>query len=173
MQLHAEIPLLAFAGLVHVVVARLVGVPGRTGRGDDGGIHDGAGIDLQAALLQVLAYLGKRGSAQFLLMVQFAKLQQRDGIGDPFKAQVNARKAAQTGTALQSLLERQIGQVEPVLRKWMRSMRPRPMGARPLPALGQCGSITWHRAAHGTIVCMVRKNSSRRVGLRECSNPLS
>jgi hypothetical protein len=53
---------------VHVGVARLVGVLGRTGRSDDGGIHDGAGIDLEAALLQLLAYFGKQGFAQFVLM---------------------------------------------------------------------------------------------------------
>lgn len=35
-QLHAEVPLLALPGLVHLGVARPVGVLGRTGRADDG-----------------------------------------------------------------------------------------------------------------------------------------
>jgi len=35
--LHLEIPLLAFAALVHLGVALLVGVLGRAGRADDGG----------------------------------------------------------------------------------------------------------------------------------------
>jgi hypothetical protein len=114
-QLHAEIPLLAFAGLVHVGVARLVGVLGGAGRCDDGGIHDGAGVDLDAARLQFLAYLGKQGFAQFVVIEQFAELQHRGGVGHAARAQVNAHEAAQAGTVIQGLLARQIGQVEPVL----------------------------------------------------------
>ena len=99
---------------MHVAVTRLVGVLGRTGRCDDGGIHDGCGVDLEAPLLQVLAYLGEQGFAQFVLMEQFAQLQQRGGIGHAFATQVNAHKAAQTGAVIQGLLARQIGQVDHV-----------------------------------------------------------
>jgi hypothetical protein len=47
--LHAEVPLLAFAGLMHLGIALLVGVLGRAGRADDRGVYDRAGTHLQAA----------------------------------------------------------------------------------------------------------------------------
>lgn len=40
-QLHAEIPLLTLAGLVHLGVARLVRALGRAGRTNDAGVHGG------------------------------------------------------------------------------------------------------------------------------------
>ena len=39
MSFHAEIPLIALLGLVHLGVAFLAGVLGRGGRGNDRGIH--------------------------------------------------------------------------------------------------------------------------------------
>ncbi len=65
-QLHAEVPLLALAGLVHLRVACLVGILGRAGRANDGGVHDGAGIDLEAAGLQFLSNLGAFAAALFM-----------------------------------------------------------------------------------------------------------
>lgn len=53
-QLHAEIPLLALAGLAHLGVARLVCILGGAGCANDGGVHDGAGVDLEASCLQLL-----------------------------------------------------------------------------------------------------------------------
>jgi len=47
--LHPKVPLRALARLVHLQVARLVGVLGRARRADDGGVHAGAGAQLQAA----------------------------------------------------------------------------------------------------------------------------
>lgn len=46
-QLHADIPLLALAGLVHLGVTCLVGVLGGAGGADDGGAHDGVSVDLE------------------------------------------------------------------------------------------------------------------------------
>src|SRR5688572_32079965 len=48
MQLHAEVPLLTLAGLVHLGIALLVGVLRRTGCADDRGVHDRAGAHLHA-----------------------------------------------------------------------------------------------------------------------------
>ena len=47
MRLHPEIPLLALAGLVHLGVALLCGILGRTRSADDGRVHDRAGAHLQ------------------------------------------------------------------------------------------------------------------------------
>lgn len=47
MRRHAEILLRTLADLVHLRVARLVFFLGRTGRANNGGVHDGACIDLE------------------------------------------------------------------------------------------------------------------------------
>ncbi|MCY1166517.1 hypothetical protein D9M73_64560 [compost metagenome] len=65
---HAKVPLLAFAGLVHLGVACPVRVLGRAGRADDGGIHDGAGVDLETFALQHKAYLSKQGFTELVVI---------------------------------------------------------------------------------------------------------
>ena len=50
--------------------------------------------------------------------------------------------------------------------QYMRCILSSPLVCRPLPGLGQCGSITLHSAARGASVCIVTKKASRRVGLR-------
>lgn len=116
----AEIPLLALAGLMHLGVTRLVGVLGGAGRANDAGVHDGASVDPEAALLQLLPNLGKQGFAQLVVIEEFAKLQQGGGIGRGLAAQINADKAAQAGAVIQRVLTGQIRQVEPVLPRWTR-----------------------------------------------------
>ncbi len=67
-QFHAKVPLLALAGLVHLGVACFVGVLGGAGCANNGGVHDGVGVDLEATLLQLLANLGKQGLTQFVVI---------------------------------------------------------------------------------------------------------
>lgn len=50
MQLHAEAPLLALAGLVHLGVAGRLLVLGRARGADEGGIQDGAVVDFEVRL---------------------------------------------------------------------------------------------------------------------------
>ena len=52
----------------------------------------------------------------------------------------------------------------------IRSMRSSPTGGRPLPALGECGSITLRSSAHGTMCSMGARKTTRLVGLRYCSS---
>ena len=79
-QFHAKVPLLALAGLVHFRVSGLVRVLCGAGCADDGGVHDGAGVDLDAARLQFLAHACEQGLAQLLLVEQTAKPQHGGGI---------------------------------------------------------------------------------------------
>jgi hypothetical protein len=51
--LHVEVPLIALLGLMHVEIARLVGVLGRRRGIDDGGVDDRPGRHLQAACFQM------------------------------------------------------------------------------------------------------------------------
>jgi hypothetical protein len=111
----AVVPLLALLGLVHLGVARVVGVLGRTRCTDDGGVHDGAGLELEAALLQHLAHLGKQLLAELVFIEQTAELQHRGGVGHRLAPQVDAHEAAQAGAVVQRFLAGLVGQVEPML----------------------------------------------------------
>lgn len=93
----------------------MLGVLGRTGRTDDGGVHDGSGAHLQASSLQHLADRGEQLFAQLVLLEQAPELQQRGAIGHTLAAQVDAHEAAQCGAVEQRLFAGLIGQVEPVL----------------------------------------------------------
>jgi hypothetical protein len=114
-QLHAEVPLLALAGLVHFGIALAAGVLGRAGCRDDRGIDDGARAQLHALVLQHLADLGKQGCSQVMLLQQPSELQQRGAVGHTLTTQVDAHEAAQCSAVEQRLLARLVGQVEPVL----------------------------------------------------------
>lgn len=136
-QSHAKVPLLTLAGLVHVRIAGLVSVLGRTGRTDDGGVHDGAGIDLDAACLQLLAHSGEQGLAQLVVIEQATEIELGRRIGYRLTSQIDANKAAQAGTVVQSASS-QARSVR-LNQRWMKRMRSmcsRPMGGWPLPALG-------------------------------------
>ena len=47
-RLHAEVPLVALFGLMHLGVALAASVLGRAGRGNNGGVHDAAASEEQA-----------------------------------------------------------------------------------------------------------------------------
>ena len=113
--LHAEVPLPTLARLVHLGVARLVGVLGRTRRADDGGVHDRAGADLHAPCLQHLTHRGKQPLAESVLLQQAAELQQGRAVGYPLSAQIDAHEASQRGAVQQRLFAGLVCQVEPVL----------------------------------------------------------
>ncbi len=113
--LHAEVVLLALAGLVHLGIALLVLVLRGTGRADDRRVHDGARTDLQAPGLQHLAHLGEQRLAELVRLQQASELQQRRGIRYAFASQVDAHEPSQGRAIEQCVLARGVGQVEPLL----------------------------------------------------------
>ena len=92
-------------------------VLGRTRRGDDRRIDDGAGLERHAAVLQHPARFGKQALAQLVLLQQMTELEQGGRIRHRFASQVDAGKAPQAGAVVERFLAGQIGQVEPVLQK--------------------------------------------------------
>ena len=76
-QLHAEVPVLALVGLLHLGVASRTGVLGRTRRRDDGGVHDGSRAQQQPALFQQARHRIEDGFGQPVLLKQMAKAQNR------------------------------------------------------------------------------------------------
>jgi len=114
-QFHAKVPLLAFAGLVHFGVPRFICILGGAGCANDGGIHNGPGVDLEASGLQFLTHLRKQGLAQFVLVEELAKLRDGRRVRNRLTSQIDTNEAAQTGAVIQGFLTRQVSQVEPVL----------------------------------------------------------
>jgi len=114
-ELHAEMPLSALAGLMHFGVARLLFVPGRTGRSDQGRIHDRAAIELYPTGLQNPAHLREELLAQLVLVEQMTKFKHRGRIGHSLAAQVDPHEAAQARAVVQRLLAGEVRQVGPVL----------------------------------------------------------
>ena len=73
MRLHAEIPLVALLGLVHLGIARLLGVLGRRGRADDRRIDDRAGGHPQSRRRQMPLHLVEQLPAQIVGFQQMAE----------------------------------------------------------------------------------------------------
>src|SRR5919197_1383388 len=74
MALHAEVPLLALPGLLHLRIARTSGVLCRRRRGDDCRVDDGPGADRQPPRLQMPVHLLEERLAQAVLFHQMPKL---------------------------------------------------------------------------------------------------
>lgn len=89
MRLHAIVPLLPFLGLVHLGIPLLGTILRRTGRTDNGGIHDGAAAHLQPLFRQRLPDSCKELLAQLVSFQQMSKLANRGLIGHGLATQIN------------------------------------------------------------------------------------
>ena len=76
-QLHAEVPVLALAGLLHLGVARRGRVLGRTRRRDDGRVHDGSRAQQEPALFKQSRNRVEDALGEPVLLEQVAKAQNR------------------------------------------------------------------------------------------------
>jgi hypothetical protein len=116
-RLHAEVPLLAFRGLMHLRVALAVFVLRRTRRANDGRVDNRPGCDLDAATSQVLVHAHQQLLPQSVLLQQMAKLAHRRLVRRRLDSQINAREVAHRGRLVQGFLDGCVRQVEPQLRK--------------------------------------------------------
>ena len=82
---------------------------------DDGGVHNRALRNLEAALLQVSPDLFEHPLAQLVLLQQVAKLADGGFVGHRLTPQINARKLAHRHRFVQRLFHRRIREIEPVL----------------------------------------------------------
>lgn len=81
-RLHAEVPLIAFLGLVHFRVALAVLVLGRTRRVDQRGIDDGALTQRQATIPQVAVDHRQNPCRQLVQLQQTTEVEVGGFIGD-------------------------------------------------------------------------------------------
>ena len=114
---HPEIPLVALAGLVHFRVAFLFLVLGGGRCGDQGGVHQGAFAQQQAAGGQVGVDGGKEAFAQVMRFKQTPEFQERGGVGHPLGGQINAGKSLQCLAVVERVFEGFVGQPIPLLEK--------------------------------------------------------
>ena len=97
MSLHAEIPLLTLARLVHVRIALFGGVLRRGRRVDDRRIDDRAGGDPHAAVIEVDMHLLKHLPSQVVLLQHMAKLVDGGLVRHRLMPKVDASKTAHRG----------------------------------------------------------------------------
>ncbi len=75
MRFHPKIPPVAFLRRMHLRIALFLTVLGGARRIDDRGVHDGAGTDLQAVVLKVLANQHKQLLTQVVALQQMSELE--------------------------------------------------------------------------------------------------
>ncbi len=116
MGLHAEMPRVAFLGLVHLGVAIPLGVLGRRRRLDDGRIHHRAAPQEQPLGRQVRVDGREDGFGELLVFEQAAELEQRRGVGCRLAAQIDANEAPDRLAVVDGILDAFVRQPEAVLR---------------------------------------------------------
>ena len=117
MDLHPEIPLVAFLGLVHLRIPLPCFVLGGAGRRDQGGIHDRALAHRHAPSAEVGFDRLKDLLAQIVLLQQVAEGQDRGLIRDPVADQLDAGKAAHGGHLDQGLFHGWVAERIPLLQQ--------------------------------------------------------
>ena len=117
MRLHIEVPLVTLLGLVHLWVPLARAVLGRSGRCDQCGINDRAGVEHQAFGDQGGVDRGLQFNAQVVLFEQVAKAQDGGLIGHLDQAGIKAGELAVQRRVVQGLFHGWIGQTEPLLQE--------------------------------------------------------
>jgi hypothetical protein len=92
MPFHPEVPLVAFLRLMHLGIARLVGILCRARRIDDRGINNRAGGDLQAFGRQVPLHLVEQPSAEIVRLQQVAEAAHRRLVRHRLAAEIDPDK---------------------------------------------------------------------------------
>ena len=117
LRLHAEIPLVALLGLVHLRIPLPLFVLCGAGRRDQGGIHDRALPHRHAPSAEVSLDGLKDFLPQLVLLQQVAKGQDCGLIRDPVTDQLDAGKAAHGGHLDQGLFHGRVTQRVPLLQE--------------------------------------------------------
>ena len=112
--LHPEVPLVALLRLAHLRVALALGVLGRTGRGNQCGIHQRAGLEHEPLRGQMGVDRGENLRGQLLLLQQVAKPQDRRLVRQPRPTR-EPRELPVQRAFVQFFLHGRVAQVPPQL----------------------------------------------------------
>lgn len=113
--LHAEVPVVAFLGLLHLRISLAPLVLRRARRTDDGGVHDRAVTQQQTALAKHRVHLRQQSRGQIVTLEQVTKVQDRGLVGQATACQRQPRKLPHRLTVVQRLFHRRIAQGKPLL----------------------------------------------------------
>jgi hypothetical protein len=100
MRLHPKVLVLALAGLVHLPVPHTLGLLGRGWGGDDGGIHNGAGLQQQPLLIEQPPDVPEDPLAEPVLLEQMPEAQGRRLIRHRILGQLDAGKASYSASSI-------------------------------------------------------------------------
>ena len=115
MRLHAEVPLVAFLRLMHFGVPFSTAVLGGGRGGDQGGVHNGALTQKQAAFGQMRIEGAEDDVGQLMGLQQTAELEDSGGIRCGLACQVDADKAADGLAVVKGIFDAFIRKPEAVL----------------------------------------------------------
>ena len=115
--LHSEKPLVPFPGGVHLGIALLVFVLGRTRRMDDRCINDRATPHGHTRTTQVRVNGPKDTLPKTMLLQEMTELANRRLVRNPFASEIDADERPHRGTVVECLLHGRIAKVEPVLQE--------------------------------------------------------
>ncbi len=113
--LHAEVPLVALPGLVHLGIPLVLLVLGGAGGGDDGGVHDGPAAHHEALLLEQFVEAVEHGLGEAVLLEKMAEVQEGRRIGSPVGGDVDAHEPGHGGVLVDLVLDALVGEGEPDL----------------------------------------------------------
>ena len=113
-QLHSEVPVLAFLGLVHLGIACFVLILGRGRCGNQRRIDNRATGKPHAVGHQQFADFGEERSPKLMSLKQVTEVHQRRGIRNALLAQVNSTELPEDRNIVQGILTGDVAQIEPV-----------------------------------------------------------
>ena len=114
---HAEEPLIALLGLVHLRVPLAAAVLGRTGGVDQGGINGGTGLEHQPTRGEQFVDQLQHGGGQPVLFQQVPEAQDGALVGQALRTRINADERRVQRYIVQGLFHRRIGVPEPLLQE--------------------------------------------------------
>lgn len=169
MRLHPEVPLLPFRSLMHLGIPRLVGILRRTRGADNRGIHNGAGGHPIPKGVKMSIHGLEERRPEPMRFQQMPEPTDRGFVGNRFPPQVNADERTHGQRVVQGLLDRRIGEVEPLLQEIDPEHLVDPHGASARPLRLRIHRLD-HRAQrlpehHPSHCC------EKHVTLRKRSNP--
>ena len=170
---HPEIPLVAFLGLVHSGVARLVPVLRGGRRVDDGRVHKRAFAHEQAPLFEVRVDGFENGRAQVVFLQKPPELEQGGGVGHGMGSKVDPEERAHGLAVVNGILKGFVGQTIPLLEEIQAQHALQPDGRTPAFALRITRSDYGEDSSHGTTSSVAARNFSRRVIFRFPANSSS
>ena len=116
MRLHAEVPLIAFSGLVHLRVALAIAVLGGTGRRNQCSVDGRALPERQTLVGQGSVDRGRDLLGQVVLFEQMAKPKDTDAVGQSISAIQSGKRPVERDIE-QSFLHSKVAQAKPLLQE--------------------------------------------------------